>query len=442
MAIIVDLDEESEPPQTQPVGAYGEWNNERTKLQLQQELLAAVNTNAQARDSSVVDDDTRDSAADKGMSENSNRTRMTEALACYPIAIAIVAWLDLNSLDNLSRTCRQIRSNLLQYRGPLVTHTMHCYKEHPPLEPEDNEMNWHYMSISEGYRRKGTCARDLVAECRRCARPVCRNCIIRSPGASTFRERHRRLCIPCTKAPLASLANPPLLPSTSIVADEMQRAICTCESDCVWLCHPCGRNIIGADQDYRSIWRWRNQYGEVLGGTGIGEGDRGVICGREAACLGAREVAEETDCDAADAREQEHQLSLHHYSASPSSTPSPSSSFTTGSPLSSASASEYSVGGHRTPSPPHSVGFAVSSCGTLRPGYARHEIEGIGGVVKTKLVRMMRVGACVPEWEDERNGGRILEREVSGRKRSWCGWCWRVIPGAKDVSGAKMVEST
>ncbi|KAI1360381.1 hypothetical protein F5Y08DRAFT_317483 [Xylaria arbuscula] len=467
MAIFVDLDEEAEPPQTQAVGGggYGDWNNERTKLQLQQELLAAVNTpNAQAQDSSVVvDDDNLDPAADKGTSEIPNRTRMTDALACYPIAIAIVSWLDLNSLDNLSRTCRQIRSNLLQYRGPLVTHTMHCYKEQPPLEPDDNEMNWHYMSISDGYRRKGSCARDLVAECRRCARPVCRNCVIRPPGVSTFRDRHRRLCIPCTKAPLASLANPPLLLDTPIDADEMQRAICTCESDCVWLCHPCGRNILGADQDYRSIWRWRNQYGEVLGGTGIGEGDRGVICGREAACLGAREVAEETDCDAADAREQDHhhQLYLNHHhhqfsspgsSSSSSSTPSPPSSFINGSPLSSSSgSSDYSHSiGNRTPSPPHyssqqsssmSIGFAVSNCSgsslpgsMLRPGYARHEIEGIGGVVKTKLVRMMRVGACVPEWEDERNGGggRILEREVSGRKRSFCGWCWRVIPGAKD----------
>ena len=92
----------------------------------------------------------------------------------YSITIAIVSWLDLNSLDNLSRTCRQIRTNLLQYRGPLVTHTMHCYKEQPPLEPDDNEMNWHYMSISDGHGRKGRCARDLVAESRRSARPVCR----------------------------------------------------------------------------------------------------------------------------------------------------------------------------------------------------------------------------------------------------------------------------
>ncbi|KAI1425045.1 hypothetical protein F5Y12DRAFT_399547 [Xylaria sp. FL1777] len=441
MAIFVDLDEESEPPQTQAIAHSGEWDGERTKLQLQQELLAVANSNGHARDSPVVEGGTPDpAAADKGVRENLNRNRMTEALGCYPIVIAIVSWLDLNTLDNLSRTCRQIRQNLLQYRVPLVTHTLHCYKEQPPLEPEDNEMNWYYMTINESYRRKGSCARDMVTECRRCARPVCRNCIIRPPGSSTFRDRHRRLCIPCTKAPLAALANPPLLPSTSIEADEMQRAMCTCQSDCVWLCHPCGRNIIGADQDYRSIWRWRNQYGEVLGGTGIGEGDRGVICGREAACLGAKDVAEETDCDAADAREQDQQQQLNQYS-SPTSTPSPPSSFTTGSPLSTDSASESSSSSsssYRTPSPPHShahsVGFAVSGYAGpgLRPGYARHEIEGIGGVVKTKLVRMMRVGACVPEWEDERSGGRILEREISGGKRSWCGWCWRVIPGARD----------
>ncbi|TGJ79075.1 hypothetical protein E0Z10_g9696 [Xylaria hypoxylon] len=436
MAIFVDLDEESEPPQTQAI--RGEWDGERTKLHLQQELLAVGNTNAHAPDSSPVHAG-EEPAADKGTRENPNRNRMTEALGCYPVVIAIVSWIDLNTLDNLSRTCRQIRENLLQYRGPLVTHTMHCYKEQPPLEPEDNEMNWYYMTINESYRRKGSCARDMVAECRRCTRPVCRNCIIRPPGLSTFRDRHRRLCISCTKAPLAALTNPPLLPITPIDADEMQRATCTCQSDRVWLCHPCGRNILGADQDYRSIWRWRNQYGEVLGGIGMGEGDRGVICGREASCLGGKEVAEETDCDAADAREQ---LSLNH--SSPASTPSPSSSFTSGSPLSTGSvgfsAGGSENGGHRTPSPlhSHSIGLVSGSGSCLRPGYARQEIEGIGGVVKTKLVRMMRVGACVPEWEDEKNKGQILEREVSGGRRSWCGWCSRVIPGAKDNSNGRV----
>lgn len=77
----------------------------------------------------------------------------------------------------------------------------------------------------------------------------------------------------------------------------------------------------------------------------------------------------------------------------------------------------------RTPSP------------SLAPGYERHEIVGIGGVVKRKLVRMVSVGACVPEWEDD--GGGVLGREVSGKSRSWCGWCARVIPGEKDKTGKK-----
>jgi hypothetical protein len=51
---------------------------------------------------------------------------------------------------------------------------------------------------------------------------------------------------------------------------------------------------------------------------------------------------------------------------------------------------------------------------------------------------MIRVGACVPEWEDEKAKGDILGREVSGRARSWCGWCWRVIPGRKDYEKGKM----
>ncbi len=52
--------------------------------------------------------------------------------------------------------------------------------------------------------------------------------------------------------------------------------------------------------------------------------------------------------------------------------------------------------------------------------------------MKRKLVRMVRVGACVPEYEDEKAKGVILGREVTGSVRSWCGWCWRVIPGRRD----------
>lgn len=170
-----------------------------------------------------------------------------------------------------------------------------------------------------------------------------------------------------------------------------------------------------------SIWHWRNQYGEVLGGlgTGIGDGDRGVICGREGHCLAAKEVEQETDCDAADAREG-----------------SPSNRASSENALSWPATSLYSLGsgsGHangthshqgdqrRTPSPLQ-----------LGPGYERHEIVGIGGVVKRKLVRVVRVGACVPEWEDERSRSGLLRRERTGQIRSFCGWCCRVIPGKSD----------
>lgn len=174
-----------------------------------------------------------------------------------------------------------------------------------------------------------------------------------------------------------------------------------------------------------SIWKWRNQYTDVLGGlgTGIGEGDRGVICGRGGECRAFREREQETDCDAADARDADSYLGttpLSHTSSNSSLAPwsSGSSSLGGGGSLASDSADR------RTPSP------------QLGPGYERHEIEGIGGVVKKKLLRMVKIGACVPEWDDERQKGEILGREVQGRRRSWCGWCWRVIPDRKDYEVA------
>lgn len=115
-------------------------------------------------------------------------------------------------------------------------------------------------------------------------------------------------------------------------------------------------------------------------------------CGRGGECVAAREVEQEIDCDAEDARESDS----NSRAVTPSSSPG-------------------------------------SSHGQMGPGYARHEIEGIGGVVKRKLLRIVKVGACVPEFEDEKIQGKFLVRETDGRARSWCGWCWRVVPGVKDV---------
>ena len=123
-------------------------------------------------------------------------------------------------------------------------------------------------------------------------------------------------------------------------------------------------------------WTWRSRYSTHLHGlgTGIGEGVEGVQCGRESFCLAARTIFKDIECDVRDTR--------------------------TG-------------------------------------GYFLQEIEGIGGVVKKKLVRMVKVGACVPEWPDERDRGDILGREMQAKVRSWCGWCWRVIPGRLDYEFAR-----
>ncbi len=185
------------------------------------------------------------------------------------------------------------------------------------------------------------------------------------------------------------------------------------------------------------IWRWRNHYGEVLGclGTGIGDADRGVICGRDDECVAAREREQETDCDAEDARGSLSRTPSDHHPTTPPAMLHQGSYFpavaSSSPPHSQAvdSLIDESRVHDRTPSPL-----------LLGPGYERHEIEGIGGIVKRKLVRMVRVGACVPEWEEERSSSRVLGREVRGEARSWCGWCWRVVPGRQDLATASKQE--
>jgi hypothetical protein len=245
------------------------------------------------------------------------------------------------------------------------------------------------------------------------------NCTIKPPAPILLRHRHRRICKSCSSAPLEWFIDSSLhvdllsssharLPAPSPVTTEtLKQVICSCPSAGVWLCQPCGRSLRSADTEYESIWKWRTRYLPSLGGlgVGIGDGDRGVPCGRGSECLGAHEVEQETDCDAEDAREFD--------SSGPHSSSPPSSSAS---------------------SPGSGSGAASLSHGQMGPGYARHEIEGIGGVVKRKLVRMVKVGAGVPEFGDEKEIGKFLVREVEGRARSWCGWCWRVIPGLEDNS--------
>ncbi|CZT10142.1 uncharacterized protein RAG0_14697 [Rhynchosporium agropyri] len=341
--------------------------------------------------------------------ENPNKNMpITQALGCYPVIMSIASHIDLNTLDALSSTCRQVRVNLLQFRTQLINSTLHCDNEDVALDPEHTfryrarAADWYFVeggTIGSGAGKFGDCARDM-------------NCTIKPPAPVLLRHRHRRLCKTCTKAPLSSLVSglPTPLSSASYhfdsaltptTASTLKQKTCACPTEGVWLCQPCGRSLRSADTEYESIWKWRTRYLPSLGGlgVGIGEGNRGVPCGRNGECIAAREVESEIDCDAEDAREIDRD-SRAESPASPGS-------------------SNGSANG--------------STAGQMGPGYARHEIEGIGGVVKRKLVRMVKVGACVPEWGDEKDAGKFLVREQEGKSRSWCGWCWRVVPGAKDI---------
>ncbi|KAJ8604278.1 hypothetical protein MRB53_041876 [Persea americana] len=173
----------------------------------------------------------------------------------------------------------------------------------------------------------------------------------------------------------------PRIRSSSSSSSSSQRSIttlalppkpCTC-SHLAFLCFQCATSCIAADVSYMRGWTWRTRYTTYLGGlgTGIGEGNEGVECGRAAQCFAAREVENEIDCDADEAKR-----------------------------------------GSRS-----------------GPGYLEQEIEGIGGVVKKKVKKRVRVGATVAEGEDERDGGSdCLEAERTGARRSWCSWCSNVVP--------------
>jgi len=122
------------------------------------------------------------------------------------IVMAIAAWIDLNTLDNLSRTCRSIRQGLLQYRKMLLVSTLHCSNEDLPVDREDTLRyraragNWFYMQDigrSNYTGKSGECARDLVSECRRCGTVVCR---VSTPG--NFRRYPSNITIPLLKADL------------------------------------------------------------------------------------------------------------------------------------------------------------------------------------------------------------------------------------------------
>lgn len=377
------------------------------------------------------------------------------------IVISLAGHLDLNSLHDLSRTCRQFRANLLQCRKQLVAQSLRCSKEDEDRSStladrlREARLAWRTNGGSSYAGRitsgkVGKCARDFVAECRSCGTVVCRvslgrggqycaeiglliktkNCTAKPPPSldTALKSRHRRLCRICIKAPLAlhtslrtlqysecATTSPTSSPSSSparlhrfptptfvpgqtqvevddaFTASAFQRGPCKCP-DIFWLCQDCGRGLRPADLDYSRGWTWRKSYSTYLGGlgTGIGEGSEGVHCGRRGACLAAKIVEQEVDCDADALRAMEEEAKK------------------------------------------------IASQGTGRnwqgTSFEIQEIDGIGGVVKKKIKKLIPVGANVIENEDERDGSRAyLDREVKGEVRSWCSWCKRVIPSKKEL---------
>ncbi|CAG8946047.1 unnamed protein product [Penicillium salamii] len=352
-----------------------------------------------------------------------NRNGFSAALSCYPIIKEITRAIDLTTLQALSSVCRQFHVNLAPYRHQLVRETLRCENEYietlaellheGAVIPDSVKSVIQLLSRGNGDPSRmtrgkvGKCARDMVGECRRCAKVVCRNCTVKPPNKHALKGRIRRLCRPCGTVPLsahlARNSDPHSGPwdEDSVAALAFARTPCNCEED-VWLCTQCGQTLRSNDTTYRRVWAWRTRYSTYLGGvgTGIGEGCQGVKCGRGEGCLASQEIELEVDCEADEG--------------------SSSDSSRSGSPA-----------GHAPYY--HENGSPIDGHDEDQPGYFRQEVIGIGGVVKHKSKKRVNVGACVAEYEDERETGNYLVREEEGLHRAWCGWCSRVIPAKSEI---------
>ncbi|EMC92131.1 hypothetical protein BAUCODRAFT_78023 [Baudoinia panamericana UAMH 10762] len=346
-------------------------------------------------------------AADaSNLKENPNVGLFSAALTCYPIVSQLASYLDLNSLHDLARTCRQFRANLLQYRSQLIEQTLRCENENAnPARRLGNALHASF-DVWTAYGRDGTkigritsgklgaCAHDLVGPCRRCGKIICRNCVLKAPPASSIRQRHRRLCKTDMKSPIDRLMfverrypSPDGDGGNSAITKPVARSPCTCD-DSIWICQPCGHSLRAADTTYLRGWAWRTRYSTCGGlGAGLGEGNEGVECGRGYDCQAARELYQEIECDADELASLQAEMAR-----------------------------------------------AESEGREWRGGsYATQEIVGIGGAVKTKIQKRALVGAVVKEYEDERVSGKFLGREQGGSNRSWCSWCERVVLSKKDL---------
>lgn len=108
----------------------------------------------------------------------------------FRIVREIARSVDLTTLDALSRTCRQFHLNLIPYRQQLVKRTLRCENEYVetvadmlqngtaiPDSVKSVLQILNQGSVESGRLTRGKvakCARDMVAECRKCSKVVCR----------------------------------------------------------------------------------------------------------------------------------------------------------------------------------------------------------------------------------------------------------------------------
>lgn len=123
----------------------------------------------------------------------------------HRIVKEIARAVDLNTLHALSRTCRQFRANLMPFRHQLIKQTLRCENEYvmtlsdmlddrTSSLPSSVRTVLRLLNTTRGNAaatgpddrrghltsgKIGMCARDMVGECRRCSKVVCRVCFQR-----------------------------------------------------------------------------------------------------------------------------------------------------------------------------------------------------------------------------------------------------------------------
>ncbi len=204
MVLLLDLDEDVLDPNA-PNGCGGSSGGGGDFRRLLSK--SAVVTNANNKD--LIADATEIPAPQ-------NLNGFSAALGCYPLRLPYLLQppssetvtnqphlplsitsqishsLDLNDLDALSLTCRQFRSNLLPFRRQLVRQTLRCENEAAasPIAGAEARVAvangaWRLHAAANGVEhhatrprmtsgKVGACARDMVGDCRRCGRVVCR----------------------------------------------------------------------------------------------------------------------------------------------------------------------------------------------------------------------------------------------------------------------------